>query len=143
MTTRLPRALVAFSLALALGVCGDGKRPIERLVEKSRAAATEKEWRAWAERVIERSKTNSAYLPSSEWPGFVRSVTDDDRNWHVDVWSAEYEGTNTTFVGLLAIGGFESIGVIIGPARYIEVTAPHDRTIATEVYPGIYVRKSQ
>jgi hypothetical protein len=43
-------------------------------------------------------------------------------------------------VMLVALGGFESIGVIIGPPSYVEVPPPQYPQISKEVYPGIYVR---
>lgn len=41
---------------------------------------------------------------------------------------------------LYSLGGFESVGVIIGPPSYIEVASENVPQWSKQIYPGIYVR---
>ena len=136
MKFRLSRLVVV--LALACASCSDS---VQGLVERTRRAGTAEEWRAWAAQVIERGKTNSAPLPRSEWPEFVRRTTADNRIWQVLVDHTDTNTSSPPLVMLVALGGFESIGVIIGPPAYVEVAPPQYPQISREVYPGIYVRE--
>jgi hypothetical protein len=131
--------LILCLMLLWCGGCTD--HSVDRLVAKSRAVASAEEWRGWAEQLIERKKTNTTALPFAEWPGFVKAVANDGRHWEVRTWPAPGQ-TNDTFVGLLSPGGFQSIGIIIGPPTYVEPTPEaHVPQTSEEIYPGIYVRE--
>lgn len=135
------RSAIILCLGLACTGCAD--RSVEKLVNRAKAAATEDEWRAWAEQVIERSKTNSTPVPSSEWPAFLGLITSDGRRWKVEVWGHADANTNSPpLVVVVALGGFQSIGIIIGPPTYVEIPPFNTPRISKEVYPGIYVRET-
>jgi hypothetical protein len=109
----------------------------QELVDRTRQAASAEEWQKWATQVIDRARTNSTPLPSTEWPEFVRRT---GTSWKV-VLGHSGEGTNSsTLLMLVALGGSESIGIIIGPPSYVEVSDPHLSQTSKRVYPGIYVR---
>jgi hypothetical protein len=132
--------MLAFALAMMCAGCSD--HDADRLVDRTRRAATADQWRAWAAQVIERDNTNSTSLPSSEWPEFVRkTVTNDHPSWEVDVRHIDGNTNNPKLVMLVAFGGFQSIGVIIGPPSYVEVPPPNISQKSKQVYPGIYVRE--
>ena len=79
-------------------------------------------------------------VPRSDWPEFVRRTSSDHRAWHVQVCPV---ATNTPpLLVLVSLGGFESIGLIIGPSSYVEVAPPTRPQISREVSPGIYVRQT-
>ena len=109
----------------------------QELVERTRQAASAEEWQKWATEVIDRARTNSTPLPLAEWPEFVRHT---GTSWQV-VLGQSGEGTNSSpLLMLVALGGFESIGIIIGPPSYVEISDPRLSRTSKRVYPGIYVR---
>lgn len=128
-------------LVLALACSGCGDPSVSNLVGRTKRAATAEQWRAWAAEVIERDKTNSDPLPFSEWPDFVRRTATTSRPWEVRVFRADTDTNSPELVGLVALGGFQSIGVIIGPQSYVEVPPPQYPQTSKLVYPGIYVRE--
>ena len=109
------------------------------LVDRARRAGTEKQWREWAAQVAARAATNSAPFGLSECPEFVRGTATENRSWHVSAGHDDGDGHGPYLVRLVSLGGFESIGVIIGPPDYVELAPPHQTS--TEAYPGIYVRE--
>jgi hypothetical protein len=132
--------VVVCSAVLCCSGCAD--RSVHRLVAKSRAAASAEEWRGWAEQVIERNKTNTSAPPYAEWPDFVKAVADDGGAWQVLTFKPSGQ-TNVTLVGVVRLGGFQSIGIIVGPATYVEATPPRNVPQSSEeIYPGIYVRET-
>ena len=124
-------ACLSLALMLVTSGCTDS---VKRLADTARTAATAEEWRTWATQVIERAKTNSSPLPPSEWPQFARRIGEG--------WELIVETNNPPVVMLVSLGGFESIGLIIGPRSYIEMRTPGGPVISKQVYPGIYVRES-
>jgi len=124
-------ACLSLALMFATSSCTDS---VKRLADTARNAATAEEWRTWAAQVIERAKTNSSPLPPSEWPQFVHRTGEG--------WQIMVETNNPPLVMLVSLGGFESIGLVIGPPAYTEVRTPGTPIISRRVYPGIYVRES-
>jgi hypothetical protein len=107
-------------------------------VKKAKNAGSAVEWRAWADQMIVRNSTNTSALPRKEWPSLVNSITDTDRSWQIGVTQPEENSGDPPLVMVYSIGGFESIGLIIGPETYVE--DPPSGQISKIVYPGIYVR---
>lgn len=130
---QFPQRIAALVCALALTTSGCGESP-SRLVGSARKAGTAEQWRAWAAEVIERSKTNSSLPVESEWPDFVRRVGA-GRQLLV-------ETNGIPLVMLVSFGGFQSVGLVIGPPSYVETNAPGVSLRSEQVYPGIYVRES-
>jgi hypothetical protein len=129
----LPRCIAALAIALALATSGCGESG-SRLADSARKAGTAKQWHTWAAQVIEGSRTNSSLPAESEWPDFVR---------HVGAGRQLLVETNgTPLVMLVSFGGFQSIGLVIGPSSYVETNAPGVPITSKPVYPGIYVRES-
>jgi hypothetical protein len=109
----------------------------DRVKRDVRAAASEAQWRAWARKVILRSSTNSAPIPPSDWPAFVHRLAKPPRHWEVRVMKENDAGP---LVCVLSPGGFESVGLIIGPPSYIELAPKGIPQTSQQIYPGIYVR---
>jgi hypothetical protein len=130
----------AWIIAVVLIVACNRRDSVQSLVQRARSVATADEWRSWAAQMTEHAKTNSTPVPRADWPEFVRRTTPDYRAWRVQLQPAD---TNTpSLVILVSLGGFESIGLIIGPPSYVEVAPPRYPQISEEVYPGIYVRQT-
>ena len=52
------------------------------------------------------------------------------------------DSNHTPVVIVATYGGFESIGVIVGPPTYVEASDAVRGLISKQVYPGVYVRES-
>lgn len=113
------------------------------MAKRARQAASASEWRSWAAEVSQRAITNSNELPRSVRPQFVRRFArGDDRQWQLVIDHVERDTNSAPLVMLISPGGFQSIGIIIGPPNYIEVPPTDGFQISREVYPGIYVRET-
>jgi hypothetical protein len=86
--------------------------------------------------MVERSKTNSNPISRNEMPAFVRNGTPAGANGRV----ALMDSNSTPLVIVARYGGFESIGVVIGPASYVETFDRVTGIISKQAYPGVYVR---
>jgi hypothetical protein len=128
-----PRCIAALVIALALATSGCGESA-SRLADSARKAGTAEQWHAWAAQVIERSRTNSSLPAEPEWPDFVRRIGA-GRQLLV-------ETNGLPLVMLVSFGGFQSIGLVIGPISYVETNAPGVPLTSKQVYPGMYVRES-
>jgi len=107
-------------------------------VKKTPAA----EWHRWAAQVIERSKTNSTPVPSSEWPAFLHRIAKEvpTTNWQLAV---EPGGSNQqSYVCFYSLGGFQSIGIDVGSASFVETNHTEAAYRVTAIYPGVYLRRS-
>jgi hypothetical protein len=137
---KFQKSKLSVALAFACACCSDYSA--DRLVDRTRRAATTDQWRTWATQVIERDKTNSTPLPPSDWPEFVRrTVTKDRPSWEVDIRHVDGNTNSPKLVMLVAFGGLQSIGLIIGPPSYVEVPPPQYPHKSKQSYPGIYVRE--
>ena len=131
--SQIQRFLAGLAVALTLATSGCGESP-SRLAVSARKVATAEQWHTWAAQVIERAKTNSSLPAESEWPDFVRRVGA-GRQLLV-------ETNDPPRVMLVSWGGFQSIGLVLGPPSYIETNVPGEPITSKQVYPGIYVRES-
>lgn len=104
------------------------------LADKVKASGTEAEWHAWAAEMIERSRTNSAPIPRTELPLFVRRATPYGANGIV---SKGMDSNRTSIVIVATYGGFQSIGVIVGPPTYVEAWDATSGLISKQVFPGV------
>lgn len=129
---------LVIALAIACTGCSDSVRG---LANRTRKAATADAWRAWAAQVVERSRTNSMPPPPAEWPEFVRRTAVGNRTWRVVVSQSGSDTYVTPLVMLISLGGFQSIGVVIGPPEYVEIAPSQYPQISRAVYAGIYVRE--
>lgn len=127
----LSMAALVIGLADATSGCGESA---SRLVDSARRAGTAEQWHAWAAQVVERARTNSSLPGESEWPDFVLRVGS-GRQLLVKTNGAP-------LVMLVSFGGFQSVGLIIGPPSYVETNVPGSSLASKQVYPGIYVRDS-
>ncbi len=130
-----------YLLVAVIFICSGCTDASPSLVERARLSGTAEQWREWAAQVIARAETNSAPLGRSEWPKFVRDTANDGRSWHVSVGRSDGDTNGVHLVRLVSIGGFESIGVIIGPPDYVEIAPRQNPQNSTQIYPGIYVRE--
>jgi hypothetical protein len=128
-----PLRIAALVIALVLATSGCGESA-SRLAESARKAGTAEQWHAWAAQVIENSRTNSSLPAESEWPDFVRRVGAGRQ--------LQVETNGLPLVMLVSFGGFQSIGLVIGPPSYVETNAPGVPLTSKQVYPGMYVRGS-
>jgi len=85
--------------------------------------------------MIERSRTNSGRIPRTEMPLFVRQATPEGADGIV---SPAMDSNETELVIIANIGGFESIGVIVGPPGYVEQSG--FGCVSKQIFPGVYVR---
>jgi len=126
---RITCALVLISLC-----AGCGRLELRSLSKETQKAATADEWHSWAARVIEQAGTNQMDIPRSEWPEFVKKMTNGPRPWRVLVNPAA--GTSPGLVNVFALAGFGGVGMTIGPQSYVQ--GSDDRRISKQIYPGIY-----
>jgi hypothetical protein len=112
-----------------------------KLASSVKTFGTAEQWHGWAAQVLERSKTNSSSVPSSEWPAFVRRTARaiPTRAWEVAVQT--HEANQQPYVSLFSIGGVQSISVDIGSVSFVETDRQGEDHV-TMVYPGVYVSTS-
>ena len=123
-----PTGCVVACLLLCCGCTSS----VDRLANQVKRAGTAEEWRAWAAQMIERSKTNSSEIEWEEMPAFVQRGTPGGARGFV----------SKDVVIVARFGGFESIGVVIGPPSYEESGDRSRGQMSKQVYLGIYVRES-
>jgi hypothetical protein len=131
---------LAMALAGSLLVGCSGWNDYSNLITQVKKTPAE-DWHALAAQLLERSKTNSASLPVSEWPVFacdiVRKVP--ATNWEL---SAETNSmSNEPHATLVSLGGFQCISVDFGLPSFVETEGPQNKV--TPIYPGVYVRRSR
>jgi hypothetical protein len=138
----LPAIVGASFLVLVFFINFLGLNSFHKMIRRVREATPE-QWHAWAALVIERSRTNSAPMPPSQWPPFARRLTtvDASDNWELDVNPG---GSNVApHIMLFSLGGFESIGVDVGSPSFVESEEPDSRIVVEQIYPGVYARRSR
>src|SRR5256885_858666 len=109
---------LTFLVIVALAVfTGCGLNDYSNLIAQAKKTPAE-EWHRWAAEVIERSKTNSTPIPRSEFPAFVRRITQKipATNWQLAVQPAD--SNRAPYVCSYSLGGFQSIGVDVGSASF-------------------------
>src|SRR5262249_41296535 len=131
---------LTFVVALAV-FTGCGLNDYSNLVAQVQKTPAE-EWHKWAEQVLKRAKTNSTPIPKSEFPAFVRRITErvPATNWQLAIQTAD--SNRQPYVCLYSLGGFQSIGVDFGSSSFTETNAPKATYRITLIYPGVYVRRS-
>lgn len=93
--------------------------------------STPEELRAWAAQVTPRYGTSMTPLLESDRPAFLARAALAHRAWSV------VSGPDG-LVQLISPGGFEGIGLVIGPEGYRETS--RERSSSHMIYDGIYVR---
>jgi len=101
--------------------CGPSSR---QLADRARAAATAQEWRTWAAQMIQYASTNSEAVPPQRWPPFVQRCLAGRSTWQVLVQPAT---NRQPVVSLVSLGGFDGIGIDIGPPNYVEISSTDER----------------
>jgi hypothetical protein len=136
LTTKL--AVLAL-LCVTLASCG-GWNDYGALIAQVKKTPA-KDWNTLAAQLLERSKTNSASLPFSEWPAFARDIA---RKVPTTNWTLSTETNsigNEPHATLVSLGGFQCISVDFGSASFVEIEHPQDKV--TPIYPGVYVRRNR
>lgn len=125
---------------LAGGCILSGCTPsVQGLADRVRSAGNAEQWHAWGSQVVERWRTNSNPITKREMPEFVQRGTPDGAQ---AVVGGGMDPLRTPVVIVASFGGFESLGVIVGPPAYVEVGDGSRGLISRQVFPGVYVRES-
>ena len=104
-----------------------------QLANQVKSVANAQQWQDWAIMVLERAKTNSRPLLTSEWPSFVQGIQAPAAEWQL-VLGRNGSSSN---ISLVSFGGVCSFGIDVGGPTFVETPNPSEHR--TRVYPGVYV----